>query len=269
MSYEKIYNIVGLNNELERLEYQAALGWPKEFRTLKWMGLKNGMKILDVGSGPGFYTELLLKNLPDSTVTDLEIDKKLITAAEKRLQKYQKNGRVNFKNESVYNAVLPQNTYDFAVCRLVLQHLDNPGAAVKQIYKALKPGGILVIIDNDKSLIGVSEPEYLINMGKNYYGKIEQKTKWNRKVGRKLVKILKAAGYKDIDFEAIALHSDVIGMKNMMKYQIEKLKQMIPLVKNIPQMNKIVQAYYKGFTSDKNTFILINFMAKGVKKQGM
>ncbi|WP_305085854.1 class I SAM-dependent methyltransferase, partial [uncultured Clostridium sp.] len=77
MSYNSIYNIVGLNNEVNRLETQAKLGWEKEFRTLKWLGLKNGMRILDVGSGTGVYTELLLENLPNSSITALEVDKRL------------------------------------------------------------------------------------------------------------------------------------------------------------------------------------------------
>ena len=73
MGYNSIYNLVGLNVEVDRLQTQANLGFEKEFRTLKWLGLKDGMKILDVGAGPGFYTELLLDNLPSSHITLLEV----------------------------------------------------------------------------------------------------------------------------------------------------------------------------------------------------
>ena len=81
MSYNSIYNIIGLNNEINRLEMQAKLGWKKEFRTLKWLGLRDGMKILDVGSGTGVYSELLLDNLPNSNITDLEVDKNMLSIA--------------------------------------------------------------------------------------------------------------------------------------------------------------------------------------------
>ena len=37
MSYNSIYDIVGFNNEVNRLETQAKLGWKKEFRTLKML----------------------------------------------------------------------------------------------------------------------------------------------------------------------------------------------------------------------------------------
>ena len=75
MTYSSIYNMIGFNNEVDRLKAQVKLGWEKEFRTLKWLGLRDGMKILDVGAGPGAYTELLLENLPNSKITALEIDK--------------------------------------------------------------------------------------------------------------------------------------------------------------------------------------------------
>ena len=58
--------MIGFNNEVDRLKAQVQLGWEKEFRTLKWLGLKDGMNILDVGAGPGVYCEKLLENLPNS-----------------------------------------------------------------------------------------------------------------------------------------------------------------------------------------------------------
>lgn len=46
----------GFQAELERLKVQALMGWKKEFRNLSWYGLQNGMKVLQLGSGPGFVT---------------------------------------------------------------------------------------------------------------------------------------------------------------------------------------------------------------------
>ncbi len=40
--------------EIERLAAQAHSGWDKESRTLSWFGLKDGMSVLELGSGPGF-----------------------------------------------------------------------------------------------------------------------------------------------------------------------------------------------------------------------
>ena len=52
----------GLDAELERLEAQVSVSWEKEFQVLKRLGLRDGMKILEQGCGPGFVTEKLPEN---------------------------------------------------------------------------------------------------------------------------------------------------------------------------------------------------------------
>ena len=136
MSYNSIYDIIGLHNEVNRLETQAKLGWDKEFRTLKWLGLRDGMKILDVGAGPGAYTELLLENLPNSKITALEIDKNLLSIAKDRLCEYPKE-RLNFKYGSINNSGLKENSFDFVICRFEFQHLEKPLTGAREIYKVL------------------------------------------------------------------------------------------------------------------------------------
>ncbi len=53
--------------EIQRLAAQARSGWDKESRTLSWFGLKDGMSVLELGSGPGFITEQLVALLPTSS----------------------------------------------------------------------------------------------------------------------------------------------------------------------------------------------------------
>ncbi|WP_052675754.1 class I SAM-dependent methyltransferase [Paenibacillus sp. IHBB 10380] len=68
--------------EINRLKAQALMGWEKEYQYLEWHGLEDGMNVLEVGCGPGFVTEQLIKNLPNSKITALDFDKKLLTNAE-------------------------------------------------------------------------------------------------------------------------------------------------------------------------------------------
>ena len=123
MNYSNFYNLIGLNQEINRLQRQVSLGWEKEFRTLKWLGLNDGMNILDLGAGPGFFSEHLLENLPNCKVTLLEPDADLMNFAKDNLSKYE--GRVKFKEESVYNNTLQEEKYDFVVSRFVFQHLED------------------------------------------------------------------------------------------------------------------------------------------------
>ncbi len=44
---------------------------------------------------------------------------------------------------------MEDNTFDFAISRLVLEHLPDPTKAIKEIYRILKPGGKVILVDND------------------------------------------------------------------------------------------------------------------------
>ena len=173
MNYSDLYNLIGVKAEINRLERQVSLGWEKEFRTLKWLGLEDGMKILDLGGGPGFFSKLLLENLPNCKVTLLEPDSDFMKFAKENLSEYE--GRVEFKEESIYNNSLDGEKYDFVVSRFVFQHLDDPIAASKEIYRVLKYGGIVSVIDSDRGVWGISEPDILKNE-RNILGRLERES---------------------------------------------------------------------------------------------
>lgn len=264
MSYNSIYDIIGLNNEVNRLETQAKLGWNKEFRTLKWLGLKDGMKILDVGAGTGAYTELLLENLPRSTITALEVDRKLLSIAEKRFSNYDES-RIDFKYGSIINSGLEENGYDFIICRFVFQHLEKPIDAAREIYKLLKPGGVVAIIDSDRGLYGVSDPDMIFKSGRGFINQIEKRAGWNREIGRKLVKILKYNGFVGLDFEAVTIHSDLVGIKNIIGAPKLNAEQIKIISKTNPRLGKIMRMCYDNSVAENCTIIFLNLIAKGQK----
>lgn len=264
MSYNSIYDIVGFNNEVNRLETQAKLGWKKEFRTLKWLGLKDGMRILDVGSGTGVYTELLLKNLPHSSVTALEVDKKLFDISKERLSNYEGN-RLNLKLGSIKSSGLKESSYDFVVCRFVFQHLENPMEATREIYKLLKPGGVVVIIDSDRGMYGVSDPDMLFKSGRGFISQLEKRAGWNREIGRKLLKILKYNGFEQLDFEAVTVHSDLVGIKNILGNNKVPLEIIKMVSKSNPRLAKTMRICSDSYKREKCTIIFLNLMAKGKK----
>ena len=120
------------NSEIQRLAAQARMFWEKESRTLSWFGLKDGMSMMELGSGPGFITESLLSLLPNSSITCLELDPTLLKQAEQYLQN-KANQRLHFVEGSVMDIQLAGNSFDFAYARLLFQHLPDPIGAAKEI----------------------------------------------------------------------------------------------------------------------------------------
>jgi SAM-dependent methyltransferase len=114
----------------------------------------------------------------------------------------------------VYDTGLPDNSYDFAIARLLFLHLHNPVEAAREIYRVLKPGGKLVIIDIDDGIFGAVSPN--INLLPSVLNKLadHQSSKGgNRYIGRSLPRLLAKAGYIDLDIDTIIQHSDLHGIE--------------------------------------------------------
>jgi ubiquinone/menaquinone biosynthesis C-methylase UbiE len=203
----------GLDVELERLRKQALKPWKKEARQLEWFGLRDGMSVLELGGGPGFVTGQLLDMLPNSRITVVERDPVLIERARKYLGE-KGEGRLQIVEGDIMRMDLPDNSFDFAFARLLFQHLPDPVGAAREALRVLRPGGKLVIDDIDDSLHifdPAAEPEVEVIFQRF---RDEQASKGgNRHVGRQLARILREAGYVNLELDAIATHSDIAGME--------------------------------------------------------
>lgn len=211
-SYNKHASHRSVDAEIERLAAQARLGWEKEARTLGWFGVTDGMRILELGSGPGFITAQLLEQFPHSPITCLEIDPALLARAEQYLAD-KADGRVRFVAGSVMGPGLDADQFDVAYGRFLFQHLPDPIGAAAAIRRVLKPGGRLIIKDIDDGLFGVFEPPIpALAEVIAQFGQAQAARGGDRQIGRRLWHILTAAGYTAIDLEVVAGHSGQIGI---------------------------------------------------------
>ena len=204
--------------EIERLAAQAHSGWDKESRTLSWFGLKDGMSVLELGSGPGFITEQLVTLVPTSPITCVEIDRTLLDQAEQHLH-HKAKGRLHFVAGSVMDTRLERDQFDFAYARLLFQHLPDPLGAATEIWRVLKPGGKLVIYDIDDQLFGLFEPalpEFAPVL--EAFGQGQAARGGNRQIGRSLWRILTAAGFRTIDLEVVGSHSAESGVEPFLRH---------------------------------------------------
>jgi ubiquinone/menaquinone biosynthesis C-methylase UbiE len=109
--------------------------------------LKPSAKVLDVGCGPGKWTETFAKI--GCAVTAIDISSKMIELAKKRLQK-EKLEDVNFHLMNVSELNLPNNVYDMVNCVTVLQHIfdeEEWKKAVHEIVRVTKPGGYILLFE--------------------------------------------------------------------------------------------------------------------------
>lgn len=232
MSASGSYNLPASHHdaqaEIERLAAQAHSGWDKESRTLSWFGLKDGMSVLELGSGPGCITEQLLTLVPSSPITCVEIDRTLLEQAEQQLH-YKAKERVRFVEGSVMDTHLESNQFDFAYARFLFQHLPESIDAAKEIWRVLKPGGKLVICDIDDELFGLFEPALpTFTPVLEAFGQAQAARGGNRSIGRKLWRILTTAGFCAIDMEVVASHSAESGVEPFLRHiQPDRMRSLV------------------------------------------
>lgn len=97
-------------------------------------------KVLDAGCGMGRNSFWVLKYGAKEVVA-FDYNRKSVEAARKNLSSFS-NGRVEFR--SIYN-IDWQDEFDIAFCIGVIHHLKNPDLAIKNLIRAVKPGGLIII----------------------------------------------------------------------------------------------------------------------------
>lgn len=112
--------------------------------TGRWLteaGIGAGMRVLEVGCGPGAVTSLLLDRVGESgEVVGLDRDEGLLAIARERLR-----GRAVSLHRVDIEGALPEDlgSFDAVVGRRVLMYLSDPAAALGRLVRRLRPGGIV------------------------------------------------------------------------------------------------------------------------------
>lgn len=97
-----------------------------------------GGNLLDLGCGNG---NLLLQLVKDGFVlTGVDFSEAMIEQAKQRL-----DGYAELVVADAGNLPFPADTFDVLVCNASFHHYPDPEAALKEMYRVLRPGGTLLI----------------------------------------------------------------------------------------------------------------------------
>jgi SAM-dependent methyltransferase len=266
-SYRPEEHVGGLGAELERLRVQVELSWAEEQRLLTSLGCRDGMSVLELGSGPGFVTERLLELLPSSHLCAVEIHPELCAFAESRLAP-RFGDRLRFVRRSILDTGLEGEGYELAIARFVFQHLEDPLAAAKETLRVLRPGGRLVVIELDAALWGMAVPS------QPELGAIHRKAErlqsgrgGDRLIGRRLFRLLEAAGFNDVRLEVFAYHSDALGIDAFRpQMDPERLRPALDAGLITRAEFEQVRAGYHAFLDSPEAYVLmLGLMAHGTR----
>jgi len=252
---------------VDRLAAQVDLSWNREASQLRRLGLEDGMSILEVGSGPGFITELLLAALPNSRVTAVELDPLMCDLARGRLAR-SLGPRLDIVQSSILYTALPPESFDFALARYVFQHLSAPDLAASEIWRVLRPGGRVAIVDVDDDLGGLVVPSSpAFTQLARRVRQIQANSAGDRQIGRKLWRLLADTGYVELGLDVLAVHSDELGLTPFLpQYDPERYRAFIaPGGLSTDDWEHYRQAYAQ-FKADPDAYVLqLIMLASGTK----
>ncbi|EGO53999.1 hypothetical protein NEUTE1DRAFT_124374 [Neurospora tetrasperma FGSC 2508] len=110
------------------------------------------LKLLDIGCGPGTISASLAQHLlPSGHVLATDIADDVLERAKEHAisQGLSVPQNISFQKESVYELSFPDNEFDIVHAHQVLCHLDDPVAAVKEMLRVCKPGGLISLRESD------------------------------------------------------------------------------------------------------------------------
>lgn len=200
----------GVDAETLRLAAQVDLFWEKERRLYASRGLEVARRVVELGCGPGFVLRHMAEAFPDVELHGLEVDPVLVERA--KMLFAGESLDIVVRQASIFDTGYEDATFDFVLVRLVLEHLSDPARALQEVFRIVRPGGQVVVIDNDFEMhLMASPPVPELREVYDAYCKAREEEGGNPLIGRDLPILLHEAGFVDIDYEIVAAHSAVVG----------------------------------------------------------
>ncbi len=108
---------------------------------LAWLGLPPNLHWLDVGSGTGALSQVLLHNAAPREVVGIDQSDGYVAYARARVT----DERVTFQVADAQSLPFPDARFDAAVSGLVLNFVPDKARAVGEMRRAVRPGGTVAV----------------------------------------------------------------------------------------------------------------------------
>lgn len=158
--------------------------------------LRPGADLLDVGCGPGTITVDLAARVAPGRVLGLDVSPDPLPEA--RAAAARAGVEVTFEVGSVYALDLPDDSFDVVHAHQVLQHLTDPVAALREMARVCRPGGVVAVRDVDYATVTWFPANPGLDRWLELYSAVARANGAEPDAGRRLVAWAHAAGLRDV-----------------------------------------------------------------------
>jgi ubiquinone/menaquinone biosynthesis C-methylase UbiE len=161
--------------------------------------LSSGMRLLDVGCGPGSITVGLADAVAPGEVVGVDANPAAIAAARER-----SDGRVRFDVADALALPFDDGGCDAVFMHEVLQHVESPAQALREAHRVLRPGGVIGLADADYDGTIIEPDDPLLHRSFEIQASLRALRGGDVRIGKRLRELLHDAGFGRTVASAVA-----------------------------------------------------------------
>lgn len=163
--------------------------------------LRAGMRLLDVGCGPGTITTGLARAVAPGEVVGIDVSADVLDEARAHATEVGATN-VRFETASAYALPYEARSFDVVHAHQVLHHLATPVVALTEMRRVLRDDGIVALREADYSTMSAWPRSASIDRWLEVYLAIAARNGVEAEAGRQLRSWVLAAGFRDVEVTA-------------------------------------------------------------------
>jgi SAM-dependent methyltransferase len=160
-------------------------------------------RVLDVGCGPGTITVGLAALAAQGEVVGMDASQDVLAEARAEADR-RSQANVRFETGDVYELRFADGTFDVVHAHQVLQHLSDPVAALREMARVCRPGGIVAARDSDYGGMIWYPADEELDEWRSLYQQVARATGGEPDAARHLLAWARSAGLAEIEASASA-----------------------------------------------------------------
>ena len=167
-----------------------------------YLDVRPGQRVLDAACGVGDLTRLLGRLVaPNGEAVGVDVSTTMVQEARRRSE--QSDVPVRFEQGDIMALDLPDHSFDRARAEQVLQHIARPAAALAELTRVTRPGGLVAVQEPDWDTLVIDADDRAVSRAFTTYNSAVVVP--NGSIGRRLPAMFRDAGLVDVDCSATVL----------------------------------------------------------------